>query len=54
MILGMIWAAIASFLGTSIFWPETVAIEGFAVSWLAKGEAHLSIVRAARLVAGRK
>jgi hypothetical protein len=53
MILGMIWAAIASFLGTSIFWPETVAIEGFAVSWLAKGEAHLSIVRAARFVAGR-
>ena len=50
MILGMIWALIASFLGGSIFWQETIAIEAFAVSWLAKGEAHLSLVRVARIV----
>jgi len=50
MILGMIWAVTASFFGGSIFWPETIAIEAFAVSWLTKGEAHLSVVRAARLV----
>jgi hypothetical protein len=55
MVVGMIWAVTASFLGGSIFWPETIAIEAFAVSWLAKGEAHLSIVHAAQFVAtGRR
>lgn len=55
MLLGMIWAVIASFLGYSIFWPETIAIEAFAVSWLTKGEVHLSVIRAARFVtSGRR
>jgi hypothetical protein len=56
MILSMMWALIASFFDGSIFWPETIAIEAFAVSWLAKGEAHLSLVRVARIVThgGRK
>jgi hypothetical protein len=31
----------------SIFFQESAAIEAFAVSWLAKGEAHLSLARAA-------
>jgi hypothetical protein len=50
MILAVLWAAIASITGYSIFWPETVAIEAFAISWLAKGEVHLSIARAARFL----
>jgi len=55
MVVDMIWAVTASLLGGSIFWPETIAIEAFAVSWLAKGEAHLSIVHAAQFVtSGRR
>jgi hypothetical protein len=50
MILSMIWAGVASVLKAPIFWPETVAIEAFGVSWLTKGEAHVPFVRIARIL----
>ncbi|MEX2181437.1 MAG: hypothetical protein WD771_05305 [Gemmatimonadaceae bacterium] len=39
MILAVLWAASSMLTGVDIFWPETVAIIAFAVSWLVKGEA---------------
>lgn len=37
MIACMLWAAIEIYNGGPIFWPETLALEFFAVSWLVKG-----------------
>jgi hypothetical protein len=31
-----------------IFWPESVALFAFSVSWLVKGYAHRTIANAAR------
>ena len=54
MIHGMLWAASSHFTNAPIFWPETIAIEAFAVSWLVKGKAYAPVVRvAARLKARR-
>ena len=50
MILSMVWAGISSILRAPIFWPETIAIEAFAISWLTKGEAQLPLMRTARAV----
>jgi len=33
----MLWAGSSYFTGTPIFWPEALALEFFAVSWLVKG-----------------
>jgi heme/copper-type cytochrome/quinol oxidase subunit 2 len=44
MIAAVLWAGIAALGDGPIFIPETVAMLGFAVSWLVKGEAH-QIVR---------
>jgi len=39
-ILGaMLWALIAHEMGGHIFWPETLALELFGISWLTKGRA---------------
>jgi hypothetical protein len=51
MIASMLWAASSAFSHAPIFWPETIAIEAFGISWLAKGEAHLSVARVVRLLA---
>jgi len=48
MITCLLWAAIAKRAVVPIFWPESIAIVAFAVSWLAKGEAHLPVIRAAK------
>jgi len=46
MILGLLWAAISIITQDGrIFWPETIAILSFAISWLAKGEADVSVRR---------
>ena len=37
MVVCMLWAVIALYRNVSIFWPETLALEFFAVSWLVKG-----------------
>lgn len=44
MIACMAWAAISSWRGGSIFWPEVLALEFFAISWLAKGRADKTAV----------
>lgn len=49
MAIGVVWAGICLLTGDdSIFYPETLAIEAFAVSWLAKGEAHAPLVELVR------
>lgn len=49
MVVCMLWAGIALFKGAPIFWPEALALEFFAVSWLVKGR----VIRTA-VVAGRR
>ena len=44
----IVWAGVAGLNGRSIFWPESVALIAFAVSWLVKGYAHTTIANAAR------
>jgi hypothetical protein len=48
MIVCLLWAAIAKRAVAPIFWPESIAIVAFAVSWLAKGEAHTPMIHAAK------
>jgi hypothetical protein len=50
MIACVIWTAISKFADKPIFWPEAIAIEAFAVSWLAKGEAHHAVLGAIRFL----
>lgn len=46
MAIGIAWAGISLLTGeNSIFFQETVAIEAFAISWLAKGEVHEPVLR---------
>ncbi len=40
----LIWAALVD----DIFWPETIALEFFAVSWLVKGKADQTAIRLAQ------
>ena len=50
----ILWAGAAGAQGRSIFWPESVALVAFALSWLVKGYAHVTIANAARaLLRGR-
>jgi len=44
ILASLIWAVIAVRNGKPIFWPESIALVAFAVSWLVKGQAHKSIV----------
>lgn len=44
MVVCMSWTATASLSGASIFWPEVLALEFFAVSWLLKGRADRTAV----------
>ncbi len=48
MAVCILWAGIASLIGAPIFWPEALALEFFAVSWLAKGRADRTVVAAGR------
>ena len=48
----MTWAAVAKYQDTPIFWPESIAIVAFAVSWLVKGEAHWPLLRGAKKLVG--
>jgi len=40
MAICMVWALLAGRRGGPIFWPETVTLELFAISWLVKGRAQ--------------
>jgi hypothetical protein len=44
----MLWAGSSWFTGASIFWPEALALEFFAVSWLVKGRADRTAVAIGR------
>jgi len=48
MIVCVVWAAIAKVSIKPIFWPESIAIFAFSVSWLVKGEAHEPVMRVLR------
>lgn len=48
MVVCMLWAGSALLTGASIFWPEALALELFALSWLVKGRADWTAVAAAR------
>lgn len=45
MIGCVLWAFVAMRENHAIFLPETIAIVAFAISWLAKGQAHQPLVR---------
>ena len=53
IVASMIWAGVAGLRKQPIFWPETVALIAFAVSWLAKGFADKRIANAVRLFRGK-
>lgn len=42
------WAGLNGWSGREIFWPESIALIAFAISWLVKGYALRTIVDAAR------
>ncbi len=48
IVLSVVWALIAGLNGRSIFWPESIALVAFSISWLVKGYALRSIVETAR------
>jgi hypothetical protein len=48
MVACMVWAGIATAIDASIFWPEALALEFFAVSWLTKGRADITVVAAGK------
>lgn len=50
IIAAMVWAGAASLAGAPIFWPEVMALEFFAVSWLVKGRADRTAAATARRV----
>lgn len=54
IVASMLWAGIAHLNKASIFWPESVALAAFAVSWLVKGYAHRTIADTARSLFRRK
>jgi succinate dehydrogenase/fumarate reductase cytochrome b subunit len=49
----IVWAGLNGMNGRPIFWPESIALVAFAVSWLVKGYALTTIARAARSLLGR-
>jgi hypothetical protein len=42
------WVIYAAFKGLPIFWPEALALEFFAISWLVKGRAYRTAAEACR------
>jgi hypothetical protein len=48
IVANIIWAVVAKWNQGSIFWPESLALVAFAVSWLVKGYAHTTITTATR------
>jgi hypothetical protein len=50
MVACMLWAGIASLKDAPIFWPEALALEFFAVSWLVKGRADITVIAAGRCI----
>ena len=53
MIVSVLWAASSVVTHAAIFWPESIAIIAFAVSWLTKGEIHKPAIRMMRTLRQR-
>jgi len=49
----ILWAGYNGLNSQPIFWPESIALIAFAISWLVKGYAHRTIARAARSLMNR-
>lgn len=49
----IVWAGVNGRNGRPIFWPESIALIAFSVSWLVKGYALDTIMGAARSMLGR-
>lgn len=54
MLACIVWAGIASLRKSPIFWPETLMLEFFAVSWLVKGRADWTVRAAWRVMRGQR
>ena len=52
IVVAMIWAWIEGRASRPIFWPESVALVAFAVSWLVKGHVHKEIRKRLRSMMG--
>ena len=50
MVVFVVWTAIGGYMGKSIFWPEALALECFALSWLVKGRADYTVTYVAERV----
>jgi hypothetical protein len=48
IVASIVWAGVSRLNGKSIFWPESIALIAFAVSWLVKGNAVNTIMSTAR------
>ncbi len=48
MTMCILWAIFAALTGKPIFWPEALALEFFALSWLVKGRAYSTVAAAGR------
>ena len=48
MLVCLVWAAIALGYGKSIYWPETIALIAFSLSWLVKGRFEWTLARAGK------
>ena len=54
MVVCVLWAGSALFTHAPIFWPEALALEFFAVSWLTKGRVVVTAGRAWRAIRGQQ
>lgn len=54
IIASIIWAGVAGLNKKAIFWPESLALAAFAISWLVKGYADASIDNTVRFIFRRK
>jgi hypothetical protein len=48
ILISMTWAGVAGWKEGPIFWPESLALIAFAISWLVKGRAPRTIANAVR------
>jgi hypothetical protein len=48
IVVCLLWVVIASIMDGPIFWPETGALEFFAISWLVKGRVDKTAVTASK------
>ena len=53
MVVSVLWAGSSYFTGAPIFWPQTIALLAFGVSWLVKGYAHRPVFNIVRGIFGR-